>query len=371
MTEIQELLSRVLGVQTISDSLCPQPITVLDLFAGAGGLSRGFHGASPRFRVTRAVENDLAAAATYARNFGDVVVVDDVESWLLNNRVPEVDVVLGGPPCQGFSLIGKRDPADRRNALWRHYAQAVRLAQPRAFVMENVPAFMRSNEFESFKRFAAAKLADYDVRAEVLNAADFGAPQVRKRAIVIGVRRDVRHPGHPSANPGTRATVREAFANVRPFTGELSLPPRRWAFQGEWLPGPFKGPELHITRAWSDLSLKRFRAVSYGGNRKDLPDELSMDCWRNYPRSASDVMGRLEWDKPAVTVRTEFFKPEKGRFLHPTQHRAITHWEAARLQGFPDDYQWVGDLASIARQIGNAVPVQLGEAIGRHLAQVL
>jgi DNA (cytosine-5)-methyltransferase 1 len=82
-------------------------------------------------------------------------------------------------------------------------------------------------------------------------------------------------------------------------------------------------------------------------------------------------MGRLDWEKPSVTVRTEFFKPEKGRFLHPTQHRAITHWEAARLQGFPDDYRWVGDRADIARQIGNAVPIKLGAAIGAHLAHAL
>ncbi|MGM7420851.1 DNA cytosine methyltransferase [Cellulosimicrobium sp. CpK407] len=82
-------------------------------------------------------------------------------------------------------------------------------------------------------------------------------------------------------------------------------------------------------------------------------------------------MGRLEWEKPSVTIRTEFFKPEKGRFTHPTQHRAITHWEAARLQGFPDDHLWVGDRAQIARQIGNAVPVPLGEAVGRHLARAL
>lgn len=347
-------------------------LSVVDLFAGAGGLTAGFHNGSSRYVTVRAVEHDTAAAATYAHNFGDVVYAGDIQDWLRDEVVPQADVVIGGPPCQGFSLIGKRDPGDLRSTLWRPYVEAVRRAQPRVFVIENVPAFVGSSEYDAFVRaFAHGDLADYEMRAEILNAADFGAPQVRKRVIVIGVHRDISHPGHPVGDRARRATVREAFEGVRPFTGELSLRPGRVSFGGRWLPGAFKGEDLHITRAWSDLSAARFRAIPYGGNRHDLPDHLSMDCWRNNPRSASDVMGRLEWDKPSVTIRTEFFKPEKGRFLHPTQHRSITHWEAARLQGFSDDYLWVGDRTQIARQIGNAVPVQLGEAIGRHLLRTL
>lgn len=347
-------------------------LRVLDLFAGAGGLSLGFHQGSNRYATVRAVEMDVAAAATYAQNFGAVVYAGDIRRWLRDEPTPAADLVLGGPPCQGFSTLGKRDPGDLRNTLWRPYVDVVRRTMPRAFVMENVPAFLKSGEYSAFvEAFAGGELADYDIRAQVLNAADFGAPQVRKRVIVLGVRRDIYHPGHPAATTGERTTVREALHGIRPFTGELSLPPRRTPFGRAWLPGPFKGQDLHITRDWSPLYQQRFRAVPYGGSRVDLPDELSMDCWRNNPRSASDVMGRLVWERPSVTIRTEFFKPEKGRFLHPTQHRAITHWEAARLQGFPDDYRWVGDRVQIARQIGNAVPIRLGEALGSHLARVL
>lgn len=332
----------------------------------------GFHQGSNRYETARAVELDLAAAATYAQNFGDVVYAGDIVRWLEEEPVPSVDVVLGGPPCQGFSLIGKRDPLDLRNTLWRPYVEVVRRAMPRAFVMENVPALLRSGEYGALvETFATGELADYEIRAQILNAAEFGAAQTRKRVIVIGVRRDLRHPGHPVPEGGAPATVRDALAGIRGFAGDTSLPPQKTLYGGSWLPGVFKGPDLHITRDWSPLFQQRFRAVPYGGSRHDLPDELSMDCWRNNPRSASDVMGRLEWEKPSVTIRTEFFKPEKGRFTHPTQHRAITHWEAARLQGFPDDYLWVGDRAQIARQIGNAVPAPLGEAIGRQLAQVL
>ena len=102
----------------------------------------------------------------------------------------------------------------------------------------------------------------------------------------------------------------------------------------------------------------------------DLPGHLELACWKDF-KGAADVMGRLMWDKPSVTIRTEFFKPEKGRYLHPVAHRTLTHQEAARLQGFPDSFQWCGSKASIARQIGNAVPPPLGEAIARHIGSRL
>nr|WP_281276193.1 DNA cytosine methyltransferase [Xylanimonas allomyrinae] len=133
---------------------------VIDLFAGAGGLSRGFHQSSNRYATTRAVEMDLAAAATYAQNFGDVVYVGDILHWLADESTPHADLVLGGPPCQGFSMIGKRDPLDLRNTLWRPYVEVVRRVMPRAFVMENVPAFLRSGSTpRSWRRSRAASCA--------------------------------------------------------------------------------------------------------------------------------------------------------------------------------------------------------------------
>jgi DNA (cytosine-5)-methyltransferase 1 len=126
--------------------------------------------------------------------------------------------------------------------------------------------------------------------------------------------------------------------------------------------------ELHITRRPTELSLARFRAIPPGGSRKNLPDELMTECWRKHKSGAGDVMGRLSWDKPSVTIRTEFFKPEKGRYLHPHEDRPITHAEAALIQGFPEDFLWCGTKTSIARQIGNAVPPPLARAIAEHLA---
>src|SRR6476620_4430883 len=119
-------------------------VTVLDLFAGAGGLTQGFYAASPRFVTERAVEFEPAAAASFAATFGDKVYAGPIQDWLVSETVPEVDVVVGGPPCQGFSQLGKQDPEDIRNSLWQPYAAALSRAKPKYFIVENVPAFSKS-----------------------------------------------------------------------------------------------------------------------------------------------------------------------------------------------------------------------------------
>jgi len=139
------------------------------------------------------------------------------------------------------------------------------------------------------------------------------------------------------------------------------------------VPGPFSIEDIHVGRTYRPLSLARYARIGPGRNRFDLPDELLFACWRKKRTGTTDVLGRLVWDRPSVTIRTEFFKPEKGRYLHPEwdvdsatgQNRALTHAEAARLQDFPDDFSWRGSKIEIARQIGNAVPPGLAEQIAR------
>lgn len=355
-------------------------LRVLDLFAGAGGLTAGMHAASARFRTVRAVELEPEAAATYQANYGDVVYCGPIQTWLEQEEVPEVDVVVGGPPCQGFSTLGKRDVDDERNLLWRYYAETVRRARPQYFVMENVPAFLKSPQFSVFTEAFApgGALEEYEFEARVLNAADYGAAQVRKRVVVLGRHRDASAVVMPNAThtPEMYRTVRDAFEGdgrqaVPRHAAEFELPPGTVDRFGRTMPGVFKASDLHVGRSYTDLSLERFRAIPYGGGRFDLPDELKAPCWRKHRTGSGDVMGRLVWEKPSVTIRTEFFKPEKGRYLHPTQHRAITHFEAARIQGFDDDYKFVGSRTAIARQIGNAVPIPLGKALGREILTAL
>ncbi len=353
----------------------PREVRVLDLFSGAGGLTQGFSQASNRFVTVTAVEHDLAAAATYAENHGvDVVVAGDIEEWLDQGAVPGADVIVGGPPCQGFSALGKQDVLDHRNQLWRSYADTIVKAQPKYFILENVPAFLMSEQLAEFRRQCqlGGPLEDYTFQAEILNAADYGAPQLRKRVILIGHRRDLPHPGFPKATYSSEArrTVKDALDGLPERVTNVALPDYWTSKWGYDFRGAFRTSDLHVTRDYESISLERFGHVKPEGNRFDIPDHLLPECWKRHKTGTGDVMGRLRWNQPAVTIRTEFYKPEKGRYLHPTEHRAITHHEAARIQGFPDDYMWVGSKTAIARQIGNAVPIALAEALGSHLIEM-
>lgn len=360
---------------TVDAARAMKTVTMLDLFAGAGGLTAGFHAASDHFRVKRAVELDTAAAATYAATFGeDLVYRGGIEDWLRDEDVPNVDLIVGGPPCQGFSMLGKRDANDKRNYLWQEYAATILRAQPKYFVVENVAAFAKSQQFRDFTESTQPNgiLRDYTFEWDILNAADYGAFQSRKRAILIGRRRDLPEVGMPEpTHAGRHRTVRQAFMSIAPTVTETRLDGRTKKFFGVDLPGAFRPFELHVGREYAEISRLRFPEIPEGGNRFDLPDHLKARCWLGHTNGSGDVMGRLHWDKPSVTIRTEFFKPEKGRYLHPTEHRAITHYEAAVLQGFPDTHRFVGSKTAIARQIGNAVPVPLGAAIGRQIASAL
>lgn len=346
---------------------------MLDLFAGAGGLSHGLHQASPRFATVKAVENDPAAAATYAQNHDPATVFSGtIQDWLKAGDCPTVDLIVGGPPCQGFSALGKRDVLDERNQLWLRYAETIRRCTPKYFVLENVPRFVESVQFERFRRQTrpSGRLGQYAFQARVLNAADFGTAQVRKRVVVIGHHRDLPFPGfpEPTHHRATWRTLKDVLGGLPETVTRRDLPPRWVEVNGRPLPGAFETAELHLTRFYEDLSLERFGHIPAGGNRFDIPDRLLSPCWRRHRSGSADVMGRLRWDTPSVTIRTEFFKPEKGRYLHPTEDRALTHHEAARIQGFPDDYRWVGSKTAIAKQIGNAVPPPLGRAIAGVLA---
>jgi len=314
---------------------------------------------------------DLAAAASFAATFGpEVVYHGKIEQWLKDETVPEVDVVVGGPPCQGFSQLGKQDTTDDRNGLWRQYVRAVKFASPKFFVLENVPTFLNTSEYQTFRRMTqrGRQLADYDFRPYLLNAADYGAPQLRKRVIVVGWRRDDGDPGVPiPTHSGVWIDVRTALKGVPKHVVDTQLPNRTYRFNGWDLPGPFRGRDIHVTRNFEQISLDRFTAIPPGGGRFDLPDGLKAPCWIDHTTGSGDVMGRLHWDRPAVTIRTEFIKPEKGRYIHPSEHRAITPYEGALLQGFPPEHRWVGSKTSIVKQIGNAVPIPLGTAIARHL----
>jgi DNA (cytosine-5)-methyltransferase 1 len=335
-------------------------VRVIDLFAGIGGMSCGFLQASSTdlaYEPIFAVEIEEPLAEIYRENFGPHIHVGDIADV---DVFPSADVVIGGPPCQGFSPLGRdRDTQSRAelNGLWRHFVRALEQVRPLVFVMENVPELLKSQEYASFKDQVSQ--LGYSIREDVLLAADFGVAQLRRRAIVIG-----SHAGLP---PWPEAThTPDKYVSVRRTLKGLPLDPdgRRW----------------HRARPnIRPSSIERYMAVPEGGNRFDLaknrPD-LVPPCWQRKKSGTTDVFGRLWWDRPAFTIRTEFYKPEKGRYLHPQAHRPITVREAALLQGFPrrhakppDGFVFPEDLPMtiVAKGIGNAVPPPLARAIGTAL----
>jgi len=320
------------------------------------------------FESIWAVDNDPAAIETYKRNFGHGTCGDIEE---LVSYTPQADVVIGGPPCQGFSLLNKNRVGDARRELWQPYMDVVERSNARVFIIENVPGLLNTEEHAAILKRASA-LGFETVSTKVV-AADYGAPQTRTRALIFGYRPEAalmpqfppekthRSPKEKDNGLPEWLTVRDAIADLKAPLGTSIR--------------DVKSPyDLHFGRTPTDMSLKRYKAVPPGGNRFDLQKnapKITPACWIKKTSGGTDLFGRLWWDRPSVTIRTEFYKPEKGRYLHPDQHRPITHREAARLMGFPDDFEFVGSKIEIARQIGNAVPPALAGAIARMVKDAL
>jgi DNA (cytosine-5)-methyltransferase 1 len=360
-------------------------LSMIDLFAGCGGMTVGFHGEG--FKPVLSVEWDRAAASTYAANFGESHTHWGDIALVAEDQIPDAEVIIGGPPCQGFSNLGSKDVEDPRNKLWKEYLRFVVTARPQVFVIENVQRFSKTSEFQLLLAEADhGILKDYKLTPGVLLAADYGVAQRRPRTIIIGSRiGKIPLPAPTHAKDGAGGllpweTVRSRIGGIdeRPATTEL--PEAMTEYFGERIRGEFKGSDIHFGRQPTRLSLERYDHVPPGGGRFDVPDHLLSRCWREKKTGTTDVMGRMRWDAPSLTIRTEFFKPEKGQYLHPQWdpydvnrrvNRVITHYEASLLQDFPKDYLWCGTKTEIAKQIGNAVPSGLAAAIARHLKHYL
>lgn len=334
------------------------PYTLMDLFAGCGGMTHGFE-ATGRFQSVLAVEWDSDAAETYYRNFGNHVYAGAIEDV---DKFPRVDVVIGGPPCQGFSPLNMLGVGLERRSLWQHYLRALEHAQPSLFVMENVPELLRSAEYHAF--LDAAEDLGFVVEGRVLNAADYGVPQRRRRAFVIGSR--LGAPPWPT---------RDYFPPAAVPLGGLAWRTFRQAVAG--LPLVPTGRQWHNPRNPRPLSLQRYRTIpNEGEGRFELAErrpDITPKCWLRKKTGSTDVFGRLWWDRPSYTIRTEFYKPEKGRYLHPSEDRPITVREAARCMSFPDDFEFPESqsMTSVAKQIGNAVPPHLAARLAEQIAAQL
>ena len=309
---------------------------VVDLFAGAGLLSYAF--ARQGFEISLAIESDSRAVETYRHNFGDHIVHGDVARIAPHGRC---DVLIGGPPCQGFSTLGKRRPEDPRNGLAAYFVEWARELNPKIVVVENVEPFATTGQWERLA-IKMRKLG-YEVQVDVLDAADYGAAQRRRRSFTIGTRT-----GSVSISPlpdFRDATVRDAWRGL----------PRR----------P-DGENCHHSPDPSPIARRRMKLIPPGGGKADLmrvAPEICPPSWWRSRLELTDVWGRLRWDRPSNTIRTCFNNASKGRYIHPDQDRVISLREAARLQSIPDEFRFVGYPIDIARQIGNGVPPALGCAV--------
>lgn len=364
---------------------------LIDMFAGCGGMTLGFVNAlreddseRPKFLPVWAVDNDETAIATYRANFDPEGIhseCTDVEQIFEKEdpNIPDADVVIGGPPCQGFSLLNKNKEGDERRALWWYFLETARRSNAQVVVMENVRQLISSEEFQQILE-RLDELGFDDVTAHILTASNYGAPQVRNRAILMASRVgpiSLPRPSHlepdrlEQIDDGTKnAMGLEPWKTVKEAIGDLPEP------EGTRVKPDADPPyDLHVRRNPTAKSIERYKAVPPGGNRFDLeknrPD-ITPDCWKRKKSGGTDLFGRLWWDRPSVTIRTEFYKPEKGRYLHPVDHRSITLREGARLQSFPDDFEFEGTARSrVGRQIGNAVPPLLAEAIAEEVVRCL
>jgi len=349
---------------------------LIDLFAGAGGMTTGFANLENQvFEVVWANEWHSDAWATYCANFGTHGVCGDIVQVLEDpNAIPAADVVIGGPPCQGFSLLNRNRDGDIRRHLWRPFMDVVKRSGASVFVMENVPQLIGTAEETDI--LGEAERQGFMTQHAVLCAADYGVPQMRFRAFIVGSKTvdPSEHfpPKRTHKMPPGRGLRRQFLSDIA-YVDQ----PRTWMTVrdaiGE-LPAPV-GTEptdeapplnLHFGRRPTETSVIRYKTVPAGGNRFDLQEkrpDITPQCWLDKPTGGTDLFGRLWWDRPSVTIRTEFYKPEKGRYLHPDQHRPITHREAARLQSFPDQFKFIGSKTEIARQIGNAVPPALAARV--------
>lgn len=373
--------------QIASSALKKRAFRLIDTFCGAGGMTLGFSKLFGQlFRTVWANDFNHYCAESYNANFGEHCLTGDIVDVLSDQRIeiPKADVVIGGPPCQGFSLLNKNRQNDPRKKLWKQFFEIVARSDAEVFCMENVPQLFGSNEHMEI--ISVAHRMGFKVTGAVLCAADYGVPQTRRRAFIVGCKStnpdDFFPPGKTHFDPSgsekqLKISIKEfmnsnttvQWRTVRNAIGDLPKP------EGTDLRNVPPPLDLHFGRNPTDLSLRRYRAIPEEGmNRFDLQrlaESLTPACWIRKKKGGTDLFGRLWWDRPSFTIRTEFYKPEKGRYLHPQQHRPITHREAARLQSFPDDFIFKGNKIEIAKQIGNAVPPLLASHVAKTVYDLL
>ncbi|MCS7317597.1 MAG: DNA cytosine methyltransferase [Candidatus Dojkabacteria bacterium] len=342
----------------------------VDIFCGAGGLSTGFekHG----FHTVFATDKWSDACKTFQLNHKDTHVICDSIEKISAERIfsfhsdKKIHVLLGGPPCQGFSTVGKKEKNDPRNYLFEHYFRILSELKPLFFVFENVVGLKTMYHGEFYKIILEKfQTLNYCVQNKILNAYDFGVPQKRNRLFIVGYQKGLQFEWpKPTDEKETVFTAisdlplvyfgKEANNYLDPCSNYQKQRRKNCQILTE-----HKGPNH------SAAVVEILKYVPPGGNVTFIPESVRpKKCF-------STTYGRLEWNKPSGTITRNFTNPGCGKFIHPQQHRGLTIREGARLQSFDDDYVFYGNTTSKALQIGNAVPPLLAEALAKQIANYL
>ncbi len=374
-----------------------EKMKVIDLFAGCGGLSLGFEMAG--FEIPLAIEKDEWASETYKKNHPstkvltkDITEIADLENLIEEENLP-IDGIIGGPPCQGFSLSGNRDKNDPRNSLFMEFVRFVKFFEPKFFVMENVTGIlsMKTKNNQSVKELILSEYdnAGYNVKICKLNAAEYGVPQSRLRIVFIGIRKDIPFDVEkigpvPFLFDKEQVTIEQAIMDLpqidsgegEEFIEYTQLPKSNYQ---KWARNNSSGVYNHVAMRHTKRLIERFKTIDFGQSVADVEE-----CHKQRKRGdASQISGKVFSqnnmrpypDKPSPTIPASF----QSNFIHPFLNRNFTAREGARLQSFPDTYIFCGKRTTMSweknlsqyQQIGNAVPPLLGKAIAESIIEYL
>ncbi|MCB0515669.1 MAG: DNA cytosine methyltransferase [Chitinophagales bacterium] len=344
-------------------------IAVIDLFCGIGGLSHGF--LKEGFEVVAGIDIDETCKYSFETNNNSTFIaksVSDISKKEINKLFGNADhkILVGCAPCQPFSSYTFKDGKKSDNSKWKllyEFARLVSDTKPDIISMENVPQLINFKKAPVFEDFInLLKQLGYYVHYEIVNCPDYGIPQNRKRLVLLASKL-----GEIKLIPKTHS--KENYVTVKDAIGKLPK-----VKDGE----VYKQDPLHYARKLSPLNKKRIQKTPYGGSWKDWPEELRLECHKkDSGKSYPSVYGRMKWEDPSPTMTTHCIGYGNGRFGHPEQDRAISLREASLLQTFPIDYKFFDEEKEtfssvvIARQIGNAVPVKLGEVVAKSIKEHL
>lgn len=339
-------------------------MVALDLFSGAGGMSLGAEQAGVKILV--AVEKDIHAYQTFKHNFPQVKALNiDIQKFSPPQLPANGSIVFGGPPCQGFSTSNQktRNRLNPKNWMFTEFFRIVEEATPEWVVFENVKGLLETEKGIFLNLISSTlKSLGYSCQVSTLNAKDFGVPQIRNRLFVIGNRRGKKIV-FPEGTPQKKITVKDAIwdlpdiengANISwlPYNKKYPSP------YAERLRGSLEGSYNNLVSQNSEYILERYKHIPQGGNWKYIPESL-MTNYKDRTRCHTGIYYRLKWQNPSVVIGN--FR--KNMLIHPSKNRGLSVREAARLQSFPDSFEFKGSIGFQQQQVGNAVPPLLAQAV--------